>query len=143
MTTEEIMLSFPITRKAWIQAGLIWSGIAISCDKSTVDGGTIRSEKVLKFNRKAMKELNKATVEKVDPRYNGGEDTMILKVGKPGSDERKAALAEQYAAILASGEEVSPFGWDDENMRKAVEDNNMSMEEYNSLPYYGGNHDSR
>jgi hypothetical protein len=37
---------------------------------------------------------------------------MILKVGKPGSDERKAALAEQYAAILASGEEVSPFGWD-------------------------------
>jgi hypothetical protein len=37
---------------------------------------------------------------------------MILKVGKPGSDERKAALAEQYAAILASGEEVSVFGWD-------------------------------
>jgi len=67
MTTEEIMMSFPITRKAWKQAGLIWSGIAIPCDKSTVDGGTIRSEKVLKFNRKAMKELNKATVEKVAP----------------------------------------------------------------------------
>jgi hypothetical protein len=112
MTTEEIMMQFPITRKAWKQAGLIWSGIAIPCDKSTVDGGTIRSEKVLKFNRKAMKELNKAMVEKVDPRYNGGEDTMILKVGKPGSDERKAALAEQYAAILASGEEISPFGWE-------------------------------
>jgi hypothetical protein len=112
MTTEEIMLSFPITRKAWIQAGNIFSGIAIPCDKSTVDGGSIRSEKVLKFNRKALRQLNKVTVEKVDPRYNGGEDTMILKVGKPGSTERKAALAEQYAAILASGEEVSPFGWE-------------------------------
>jgi len=112
MTTEEIMMSFPITRKAWIQAGLIWSGISIPCDKSTVDGGTIRSEKVLKFNRKALRQLNKATVEKVDPRYKGGDDTMILKVGKPGSDERKTALAEQYAAILASGEEVSPFGWE-------------------------------
>jgi hypothetical protein len=112
MTTEEIMLSFPITRKAWIQAGNIFSGIAIPCDKRTVDGGSIRSEKVLKFNRKALKELNRVTVEKVDPRYKGGDDTMILKVGKPGSDERKAALVEQYAAILASGEEVSPFGWE-------------------------------
>jgi hypothetical protein len=34
---------------------------------------------------------------------------MIVKVGKPGSAELKAALAEQYAAILACGEEVSPF----------------------------------
>jgi len=112
MTTEEGMMRFASTREAWILAGNIWSGIAIPCDKSTVDGGTIRSEKVLKFNRKIMKELNKPTLEKVDPRYNGGEDTMILKVGKPGSDKRKAALAEQYSAILASGEEVSPFGWE-------------------------------
>lgn len=109
---EEEMMRFPITRAAWIQAGLIFSGIAIPCDKSTADGGTIRSEKVLKFNRKAMRELNKPKAEKVDPRYKGGDDTMIIKVGKPGSAERKAALAEQYAAILASGEEVSPFGWD-------------------------------
>jgi hypothetical protein len=70
------------------------------------------TEKVLKFNRKALRQIGKRKVEKVDPRYNGGDDTMILKVGKPGSDERKAALAEQYAAILASGEEVSPFGWE-------------------------------
>ena len=54
----------------------------------------------------------KSIKSKTDPRYNGGEDTMIVKVGKPGSAERKAALAEQYAAILASGEEVSPFGWE-------------------------------
>lgn len=71
-------------------------------------------EKVLKFNRKALRRIGKRKMEKVDPRYKGGDDTMILKVGKPGSAERKAALAEQYAAILASGEEVSPFGWDGE-----------------------------
>jgi len=103
---------FPIIENAKRQAYLCFSGIAIPCDKSTADGGTIRSEKILKFNRKAMRETAVEKVEKVDPRYSGGEDTMILKVGKPGSDERKAALAEQYAAILASGEEVSPFGWD-------------------------------
>ncbi len=105
-------MSFPIIERAKRQAYLCFAGLAIPCDKSTADGGTIRSEKVLKFNRKAMCESVKPVEEKVDPRYNGGEDTMILKVGKPGSDERKAALAEQYAAILASGEEVSPFGWD-------------------------------
>jgi len=70
------------------------------------------AEKVLKFNRKALRRIGKRKTEKVDPRYKGGDDTMILKVGKPGSTERKAALAEQYAAILASGEEVSPFGWE-------------------------------
>lgn len=112
MDTETEMMRFPITRKAWKQAGKIFLGIAIPCDKTTADGGTIRSEKVLKFNRKAMRELNKRSMEKVDPRYKGGDDTMILKVGKPGSAERKAALAEQYAAILSSGEEVSPFGWE-------------------------------
>jgi len=72
------------------------------------------TEKVFKFNRKALRQIGKRKMEKVDPRYKGGDDTMILKVGKPGSAERKAALAEQYNAILASGEEVSPFGWDGE-----------------------------
>ena len=89
-------------------------GIAIPCQPSLADGvvGPIRSEKILKFNRKALRNTNKVKVKKVDPRYNGGDDTMIIPVGKPGSPERKAALAEQYAAILASGEEVSPFGWE-------------------------------
>lgn len=109
MDIEQEMIRFPLTRKAWFQAGMIFSGIAIPCDKTTADGGMIRSEKVLKFNRKAMRELNKPTLEKVDPRYKGGDDNMIIPVGKPGSPERVAALIEQYAAILASGEEVSPF----------------------------------
>jgi len=104
---------FPIIEKAKRQARMCFLGIAIPCDKTTADGGTIRSEKVLKFNRSSLRNDAAETEERVDPRYNGGEDTMILKVGKPGSDERKAALAEQYAAILSSGEEVSPFGWEE------------------------------
>jgi len=105
-------MTFPIIENAKRQAYLCFSGIAIPCDKSTADGGTVRSEKVLKFNRKAMRELSKRTVEKVDPRYSGGEDTMIVKVGKPGSRERVEALRSQYDAIAAMGEEVSPFGWE-------------------------------
>ena len=34
---------------------------------------------------------------------------MIIKVGTPGSQERVVALGEQYAAILAMNEEISPF----------------------------------
>ena len=102
-----MMLQFPITRKAWIQTGTIWKGLAIPCDKTTADGGTIRSEKVLKFNRKAMRELSKRTLEKVDSRLVGGEDRMRFKVGKPGSAERVDALALQYASL--SEDEMSPF----------------------------------
>ena len=72
----------------------------------------IVSEKVLKFNRKALRKIGKRKIEKVDPRYNGGNDTMIIKVGKPGSRERVEALHNQYEAIAAHGEEISPFGWE-------------------------------
>lgn len=104
---------FKIIEDAKRQARMCFLGIAIPHQPSTADGvyGPIRSEKVLKFNRTALKNIGKKNKEKVDPRMVGGEDTMIIAVGKPGSAERKAALAEQYAAILAAGEEVSPFGW--------------------------------
>ncbi len=69
------------------------------------------TEKVIKFNRSALRNTSKSKADKVNPRVLGDDDSMIVKVGKPGSPERKAALAEQYAAILAAGEEVSPFGW--------------------------------
>jgi hypothetical protein len=106
MTTK-----FKIIEDAKRQARMCFLGIAIPHQPSTADGvyGPIRSEKVLKFNRTALKSIGKISKEKVDPRYNGGEDLMIVKVGKPGSAERKAALAAQYEAILACGEEVSPF----------------------------------
>jgi len=101
-----------IVRDAERVARMCFVGIAIPCDKTNADGGTIRSEKVLKFNRTALKNIGKSKSEKVDSRMVGGEDTMIVKVGKPGSRERVEALIEQYAAIQACGEEVSPFGWE-------------------------------
>jgi hypothetical protein len=72
----------------------------------------IRSEKVLKFNRKAMRETAVDKPEKVDPRMGRGEDTMIVKVGKPGSRERVEALRSQYEATTTMGEEISPFAWE-------------------------------
>lgn len=105
---------FPIIEAAKRQARLCFVGMATRHQPSLANGvyGPIRSEKIHKFNRKALRRDGKVEVEKVDSRYKGGEDTMIIPVGKPGSPDRKAALAEQYAAILASGEEVSPFGWE-------------------------------
>ena len=100
-------MSFPIIENAKRQAFLCFKGIAIPCDKKTVDGEMIRSEKVLKFNRKAMRELSKCTLEKVDSRLVGGEDHMRYKIGKPGSRERVDALALQYASL--SEDEMSPF----------------------------------
>lgn len=102
---------FEIVEKAKVQARMCFVGIAITHQPSLADGeyGPIRSEKILKFNRKALKNLGRKKVEKNDPRFIGGNDLMIVKVGKPGSRERVEALANQYAAILACGEEVSPF----------------------------------
>jgi tRNA G37 N-methylase TrmD len=105
-------MTFPIIENAKRQAYLCFVGLAIPCDKSTAAGGTIRSEKILKFNRKAMRETATEKAEKVDPRMSGGEDTMIVKVGKPGSRERVEALRSQYEAIAACGEEISPFAWE-------------------------------
>ena len=89
-------------------------GIAIPHQPKLADGtiGPIRSEKILKFNRKALRNIGKRNVEKVDSRIVGTVDTMIVPVGKPGSRERVEALRSQYEAIAACGEEVSPFGWE-------------------------------
>ena len=107
------MSKFQIVENAKRQARMTFLGLAIPCQKSLASGeyGPIRCEKVLKFNRTSLRNMDKKKKEKADPRLVGGEDSMIVKVGTPGSPERKAALAEQYAAILACGEEVSVFGW--------------------------------
>ena len=106
------MTKFAIIENAKRQARMCFLGIAIPCDKKAADGSMIRSEKVLKFNRTALRNIGKTKIEKADPRLVGGEDSMIVKVGKPGSRERVEALAAQYGAILACGEEVSPFAWE-------------------------------
>jgi len=107
---------YPIIENAKRQARMCFLGIAIPHQPSTANGvyGPIRSEKVLKFNRKALRNIGKRKAEKADPRLVGGNDTMIVKVGKPGSRERLDALTEQYAAIMAHGEEISPFAFREE-----------------------------
>lgn len=107
------MAKFEIIENAKRQARMLFLGIAIPNQPSLADGvyGPIKSEKVLKFNRKALRNLGKVKAEKADPRLIGSDDTMIVKVGKPGSRERVETLAEQYTAIMAHGEEISPFAW--------------------------------
>jgi hypothetical protein len=90
---------FEIIENAKKQARMCFLGIAIPHQPSLAEGeyGPIRSEKILKFNRKALRNLDKTKKEKTDPRFIGGEDRMIVKVGKPGSKERVEALAQMYA----------------------------------------------
>ena len=106
MTTK-----FSIIENAKRQARMCFLGIAIPHQPSLADGtyGPIRSEKILKFNRKALLRKGGSKAEKADPRYGGGDDLMIVKIGKPGSRERVEALRSQYEAIVACGEEISPF----------------------------------
>lgn len=119
---------FPIIEKAKRQARMIFQGIALPMlveipDSRIVEGTDyvygvsdrkryLLTEKVVKFNRAALRNGGKRKVEKVDPRYGGGDDTMIVKVSKPGSRERVEALRSQYEAVEASGEQVSPFAWE-------------------------------
>ena len=65
-------------------------------------GSTVKCERVNKFNRKA---LYKSASVSTQPQHTC--DKMINKVGQPGSDERKAALIEQYAKMVDN--EESPF----------------------------------
>lgn len=94
-----------IVRRAIRQLDMIFIGMAIPCDKSTADGGTIRGEKVLKFSRRHMRP--KVVNAKADPRYRGGDDLMVDPVGKPGSQERVETLAERYATLSLT--ETSAF----------------------------------
>ena len=119
---------FAIIENAKRQARMIFKGISLPMlveipDSRVVEGTDyvygvsdrkryLLTEKVIKFNRASLRKGGKAKVEKVDPRYNGGNDTMIVKVGKPGSRERVEALRSQYEAVEASGEEISPFAWE-------------------------------
>jgi hypothetical protein len=121
---------YPIIENAKRQARMIFKGIAVPMlveipDDKVVDDVDyvygvndqkryVVSEKVLKFNRTALKNLGKVRKEKADPRYVGGQDTMIVPVGKPGSRERVEELTKQYGAVAHL--ELSPFSFksDDE-----------------------------
>jgi len=79
---------FAIIENAKRQARLCFLGIAIPSEVKNIDGEMIQVEKVFKFNRTALKNIGKAKKEKVNPRVVGGDDNMIVKVGKPCSLER-------------------------------------------------------
>jgi hypothetical protein len=102
-------MKYAIIEEAKQQILECFVGIAIPRQPSLAEGvyGPIRSEKVLKFNRKALRRTCKAKIEKVDSRFKGGEDLMRFPVGKPGSPERVAALIAQYEAL--ANDEMSPF----------------------------------
>lgn len=106
------MATYPILAAARRQARMLFVGIAIPQQPTLADGvyGPIRSEKVLKFNRTALRNAGRVQADRVDSRFRGGDDNMIVPVGKPGSRERVEALAAQYAAMM--DREVSPFGGD-------------------------------
>ena len=103
---------YPIIENAKIQARMCFLGIAIPTEVKNIDGEMVQVEKVLKFNRKALRRLGKVRVTKADSRLIGGEDTMRFRVGKPGSRERVDALAAQYASL--ADDETSPFTWEHE-----------------------------
>ena len=100
---------FPIIENAKRQARLCFLGMAIPTEVKDIDGEMIQVEKVLKFNRTALKNLGKTKKERVDPRMIGSEDTMIVPVGKPGSGERLEELAKQYSSVQHL--EISPFSF--------------------------------
>lgn len=104
------MAKFAIIENAKRQARMCFLGIAIPTEVKNIDGEMVQVEKVLKFNRKALRNIGKRKVEKVDPRMIGCDDTMRFKVGKPGSRERVEALAVQYASL--SEDEMSPFAFE-------------------------------
>ena len=116
---------YPIIENAERQARMIFKGIAVPMlveipDDKVVDDVDyvygvddqkryVVTEKVLKFNRTALKNIGKARKTKADPRYVGGQDTMIVPVGKPGSRERVEELTKQYGAVAHL--EISPFSF--------------------------------
>ena len=116
---------YPIIENAKRQARMIFKGIAVPMlveihDDKVVDGidyvygvtdqkRYVVTEKVLKFNRTALKNIGKVRKEKADPRYVGGQDTMIVPVGKPGSRERVEELTKQYGVVAHL--EISPFSF--------------------------------
>ena len=126
---KKMKTKFPIIENAKRQARMIFKGIAIPMlveipdDRITEDTDYVYgvsdqkryvvSEKVLKFNRTALKNLGKVRKTKADPRYVGGDDTMIVPVGRPGSRERVEELTKQYGAVAHL--EISPFSFKGED----------------------------
>ena len=97
---EKMIQKHKILRDAWNQLDDIFVGIAIPCDKDTAEGGTVRSEKVLKFAKTSRKS---GRVNERLPATRG--DNASHLAGTPGSRAR----LEAYAAHYENTVETSPF----------------------------------
>jgi len=75
-------------RKARFCDGL-FVGIAIPCDKSTADGGTIRSEKVLKFSKSALREMREEEDRKREKREHLNRLAKLTAFYHNGGIERE------------------------------------------------------
>jgi hypothetical protein len=108
---KKMATKFKIIEDAKRQIRSCFLGIAVPHQPSLADGeyGPIRSEKVIKFNKTALRNMGKMKKEKVDPRLVGGSDLMKHKVGKPGSKERVEALRSMYEMYAVAGQEISAF----------------------------------
>ena len=96
---EKMIQKHKILRDAWNQLDEIFVGIAIPCDKDTAEGGTIRSEKVLKF----AKAKSKGRSSERQPATQGDHANHLQ--GTPGSRERLEAYAVHYENTV----ETTPF----------------------------------
>jgi len=108
---KKMATKFKIIEDAKRQIRSCFLGIAVPHQPSLADGvyGPIRSEKVIKFNKTALRNMGKMKKEKVDPRLVGGSDLMVDKVGKPGSKDRVEALRAFYELQNMAGQETSAF----------------------------------
>jgi hypothetical protein len=108
---KKMATKFKIIEDAKRQIRSCFLGIAVPHQPSLADGeyGPIRSEKVIKFNKTALRNMGKIKKEKVDPRLVGGSDLMVDKVGKPGSKDRVEALRAFYELQNMAGQETSAF----------------------------------
>ena len=97
---EKMIQKHKILRDAWNQCSDIWAGIAIPCDVSTAGGDTVRSEKVIKFQKQSRKRGN---VNERLPNTMG--DNAKHMAGTPGSRARIDAYREHYENSV----EATPF----------------------------------
>ena len=97
---EKMIQKHKILRDAWNQLDEIFVGIAIPCEKSTAGGDTIKSEKVLKFQKQSRKRGN---VNERLPNTMG--DNAKHMAGTPGSRARINAYRDHYDNTV----EATPF----------------------------------
>jgi hypothetical protein len=79
---KQKMKKFKIIRDAERQIRSCFLGIAVPHQPSLADGeyGPIRSEKVIKFNKTALRNMGKMKKEKVDPTHPNLQNDQVIRL---------------------------------------------------------------